>query len=307
MKVEIQLHEDDPGSIKIVHTKDNLGKRSIMTITYDNSVKLSPEELQKNYEENQHRLEAITSYHKQKSHSKAKKILREHVLESLDTKYPYLFITLTYGNKTNGRNKDEALRDILNIRRRFQSLFFPSFRPKKNAHTDKVPRPERCPRMFFFLEKHADGQYHIHLLIEWNLHPEILAHARTRTPFIHAWNSIVGKITHRDHEDQLVISDEMVHRYKGYESHKHYGKTFDNLGVDDPWLMSRFLCEFFASDDLGLKKISNSPKNIHSKVIENNHELITKAGSYLNKDQYFDRESINYLDHVVPEYSDYSN
>ena len=85
MKVEIQLHEDDPGSIKIVHTKDNLGKRSIMTITYDNSVKSSPEELQKNYEENQHRLEAITSYHKQKSHSKAKKILREHVLESLDT------------------------------------------------------------------------------------------------------------------------------------------------------------------------------------------------------------------------------
>ena len=45
MKVEIQLHEDDPGSIKIVHTKDNLGKRSIMTITYDNSVKY----LQKNY------------------------------------------------------------------------------------------------------------------------------------------------------------------------------------------------------------------------------------------------------------------
>ena len=52
MKVEIQLHEDDPVSIKIVHTKDNLGKKSIMTITYDNSVKSSPEEMQRKAEEN---------------------------------------------------------------------------------------------------------------------------------------------------------------------------------------------------------------------------------------------------------------
>ena len=94
MKVEIQLQEDDPGSIKIVHNKKQSGKEinRIHMIIQSNHLRRTTKELRR-----ESSLEAITSYHKQKPHSKAKKIFV--VLESLDTSHPYLFITLLMGIK----------------------------------------------------------------------------------------------------------------------------------------------------------------------------------------------------------------
>ena len=92
-------------------------------------------------------------------------------------------------------------------------------------------------------------------------------------------------------------------------NHPYANKTFSQIKSNyDEWKVARFICDYIShyKDDerWGLNRISNSPENNHSKVIENKAEIHSKC-SYLNKDRYFIDKNDDFLSHIVPEYSDF--
>ena len=100
----------------------------------------------------------------------------------------------------------------------------------------------------------------------------------------------------------------MIERWNEYEHHNLVGRTYDTISEYDDWMVSRFLCDYIThyrdGQRWGLSKLSNSPENNHSKVIETKIELKEKIG-YLNKDRYFMTNNGDFLGHLVPQYSDY--
>lgn len=100
----------------------------------------------------------------------------------------------------------------------------------------------------------------------------------------------------------------MIERYPEYQDHPLFGRTYDTISQYDGWMISKFLCDYIThySDGQrwGMKFLSNSPENNHSKVIDSKIELEKKI-DYLNKDKYFIKNTNDYLVHLVPEYSDY--
>jgi hypothetical protein len=106
----------------------------------------------------------------------------------------------------------------------------------------------------------------------------------------------------------LIITEKMIERYPEYQHHTLVGRTYDTISQYDGWMISKFLCEYIThyldGQKWGMKKLSNSHENNHSKVIERKSELKSKIG-YLNKDHYFITHTDEYLGHLVPQYSDY--
>jgi hypothetical protein len=228
------------------------------------------------------------------------------ILESMNQTKGLFLITWTYGKKSWGRHYDEVVQDIGQIRKRIIQLFYQSFKRYK----DDRPTPE-FPKMWFFIEEHKDGQFHIHLLME-SVDPDLMCKGFHNNRFQIIWDRIVNKkITVRSQRDQMVITEEMVKRFPEYKNHPHYGKTFSQLNRYDGWLVARFICEFITHNNQrngegwGLRKLSNSPTCIHSKVLESNDEVIQKT-DYLNKDKNFRFKSNPALtqDHLCVMYSD---
>lgn len=228
------------------------------------------------------------------------------IVESMNQTKGLYLITWTYGKKSWGRYYDEVVQDIGQIRKRIIQLFYQSY---KRGKYDR-PTPE-FPKMWFFIEEHKDGQFHIHLLME-PIDPDLMCRGFHNERFQIIWDRIVNqKITQRSLQDQMVITQEMVRRFPDYKNHPHHGKSFSQLNRYDGWLVARFICEFISHNNQrngegwGLRKLSNSPTCIHSKVLDANDEVIQKT-DYLNKDKNFRFKSNQSLtqDHLCVMYSD---
>lgn len=228
------------------------------------------------------------------------------ILESMNQTKGLYLITWTYGKKCWGNHYDEVVQDIGQIRKRIIQLFYQNHRGWKEDR----PTPD-FPKQWFFIEDHKDGQFHIHLLME-PVDPDLMCRGFHNGRFQTYWERIVNqKITKRPHHDQRVITEEMVNRFPEYRNHPHYGKTFSQLNRYDGWLVARFICEFITHNNQrngegwGLRKLSNSPTCIHSKVLDTHDEVIQKT-DYLNKDKNFRFKSNQALsqDHLCVFYSD---
>ena len=268
----------------------------------DDSIKYSPEKITELELKNQSNKDSWMEWRKSKVDTTTKNQIVNNITSQIDLDRHHYLITWTYGTKKMGQDESKVLDDIKNIRHRIIKLFYQNFkgRDRRKPNSD-------FPNQYYFLEKHKDGQYHIHLLME-SVDPDLLASSLDRDSFFYRYNWIRTKILNRSHSKKMIINQEMIDRYPDYENHKIVGRTYDTISIYDDWMVSRFICEYmthFQNDQRwGLSNLSNSPDNIHSKVIESKIELRRKIG-YLNKDQYFVLNSEDYLGHLVPQYSDY--
>lgn len=288
---------------KTVKTGNKKIKIQESNITYytDSSRKLSPEQLRALTEHYQNQYKNILDSNKPNvDHRVQANVVREF-LNSIDDNQHHMLITWTYPKKF-GWKYEEVLKDIFAIRSRIINLLFPNFKPKLNN------RRNDCPRMYFFAEKHSDGQYHIHLLME-TIEPHLWAICLDRDSFKLRWQTIINKINKRKSIQQMVITQKMIDRWSDYRNHPYANKTFGQIKSNyDEWKVARFICDYIShyKDDerWGLNRISNSPENNHSKAIESKAEIQSKC-SYLNKDKYFIDKDDDFLRHIVPEYSDF--
>ncbi len=263
--------------------------------------KLSSDELKQREEYNQARYQVfLNSIESHVDHSIQANVV-QMFLDSIEEDKHYMLATWTYP-KRFGQEYEEALKDIFGIRSRIIKLLFQNFRPRLNN------RRSDCPRMYFFAERHSDGQYHIHLIME-AIEPDLWATCLERKSFRLRWNTIINKINGRNPIQKMVISQKMIDRWSDYKNHPYANKTFDQIKSDyDEWKVARFICDYIShytdNERWGLNRISNSPENNHSKVIESKAEIHSKC-SYLNKDRYFIDKDNDFLRHIVPEYSDF--
>lgn len=268
----------------------------------DDSIKYSPEKIIELELKNQSNKDSWMEWNKSKVDTTTKNQIVNNITSQIDLDRHHYLITWTYGTKKMGQDESKVLDDIKNIRHRIIKLFYQNFkgRDRRKPNSD-------FPNQYYFLEKHKDGQYHIHLLME-SVDPDLLSSSLDRDSFSYRYNWIRTKILNRSHSKKMIINQKMIDRYPDYENHKLVGRTYDTISIYDDWMVSRFICEYmthFQNDQRwGLSNLSNSPDNIHSKVIESKIELRRKIG-YLNKDQYFVLNSEDYLGHLVPQYSDY--
>ena len=146
---------------------------------------------------------------------------KEIMLKSMSFKQDLYFITWTYAKKVWGRHYDEVEKDIGQIRKRIIHLFYQNFKDWKDNRPTKD-----FPRMWFVIEPHADGQYHIHLIME-PVDPDLLARGLHNQRFQLIWDRIVRqKICKRDTKDQQVITNKMLEKHPEYKYHHHSQKTF---------------------------------------------------------------------------------
>jgi hypothetical protein len=291
------------------HTKKTITtKRQVTTIEEskiicytDLNQKLPAEQLKLRTEHSQSQyLDLLSSRRSHIDHRVQASIVKKF-LDSIDDEQHHMLITWTYPKKF-GWKYEEILRDIFAIRSRIINLLFPNFKPKLNNRRDD------CPRMYFFAERHSDGQYHIHLLME-AIEPDLLATCLDRDSFKLRWHTIFNKISKRKSTQKTIITPKMISRWSDYKNHPYANKTFDQIRSNyDEWKVARFICEYIShykdNERWGLSRISNSPDNNHSKAIESKAEIHSKC-SYLNKDRYFIDKDDDFLRHIVPEYSDF--
>lgn len=265
----------------------------------DESIKLPTDEIHRLQQENESKVQSWVQSNKSQVDTRTKNNIVKDLLKQLDLHRQHYLITWTYGTKRMGRDETEVEIDIKNIRSRIIKLFHQNFKPKNQ----KKPYDD-FPNMYFFKEKHEDGQYHIHLLIE-SIDPDLIAQSLDKESFLLRFYTIRQKIMNRK---DLIITEKMIERYPEYQHHTLVGRTYDTISQYDGWMISKFLCEYIThyldGQKWGMEKLSNSRENNHSKVIESKSELKSKIG-YLNKDQYFITHTDEYLGHLVPEYSDY--
>jgi hypothetical protein len=290
---------------KIVETKKKKTTVEEEKIRYytDPSHILSYEQLKQRSDYNQNQREhCINSKNSHVDHRVQASVV-SNFLNSISEDQHHMLITWTYP-KIFGKKYEEVLKDIFAIRSRIINLLFPNFKPKLNNRRDD------CPRMYFFPERHVDGQYHIHLLME-TIEPDLWATCLDRSGFRLKWHTILEKINKRDPIQQMVITQKMIDRWNDYRNHPYANKTFSQIKSNyDEWKVARFICEYIShyndrkKERWGLKRICNSPQNNHSKVIESKAEVHSKC-SYLNKDRYFIDKDDDFLRHIVPEYSDF--
>lgn len=288
---------------KIVETKKKKTTVEEEKIRYytDQSQILSIEQLKQRSDYNQSQHEYSINSKKSHVDHRVQASVVKNFLNSISEDQHHMLITWTYPKKF-GWKYEEILKDIFGIRSRIINLLFPNFKPKLNN------RRNDCPRMYFFTEKHRDGQYHIHLLME-TIEPDLWAQCLDRDSFRFRWQTIINKINKRKSIQQMVISQKMIDRWSDYRRHPYATKAFDQIKSNyDEWKLARFICDYIShyKDDerWGLNRISNSPENNHSKVIESKAEIHSKC-SYLNKDRYFIDKDDDFLRHIVPEYSDF--
>ena len=290
---------------KIVETKKKKTTVEEEKIRYytDPSQIISPEQLKQRSDYNQTLLENFKNSRKSIIDNRVQASVVKNFLNSISEDQHHMLITWTYP-KIFGKKYEEVLKDIFAIRSRIINLLFPNFKPKLNNRRDD------CPRMYFFPERHSDGQYHIHLLME-TIEPDLWATCLDRESFKLRWHTITEKINKRDPIQQMVITQKMIDRWNDYRNHPYVNKTFSQIKSNyDEWKVARFICEYIShyndrkKERWGLKRICNSPQNNHSKVIESKAEIHSKC-SYLNKDRYFIDKDDDFLRHIVPEYSDF--
>jgi hypothetical protein len=267
----------------------------------DITQKLPVEQLQSILDANQNQYTDFLNSRKSNMDQRVQSEVVSSLINSIDMDKHHMLITWTYPKKFGWRH-EEVLKDIFAIRTRIIKLLFPNFKPKLNT------RPNECPRMYFFMERHGDGQFHIHLLME-TLDPYLLAICFDRDSFKLRWNTIMNKISKRKQNQKMVITQKMISRWSDCKSHAYANTAFDQIKSNyDEWKVARFICDYIShyKDDerWGLNRISNSPDNNHSKVIESKAEIYSKC-SYLNKDSYFIDKDKDFLSHIVPEYSDF--
>lgn len=285
---------------KAKEKKAKITESKVNTYTDPNEI-LSPEKLKQRSDYNQTQRENFINSRKSAIDHRVQHKIVQNFLKSINENQHHMLITWTYPKKF-GNKYEETLKDIFAIRSRIINLLFPNFKPKLNNRRDD------CPRMYFFAERHSDGQYHIHLLME-TIEPDLLATCLDRESFKLRWHTIINKINKRKPIQQMVITQKMINRWSDYRHHPYASKTFDQIKSNyDEWKVARFICDyiFHYRDDerWGLNRISNSPDNNHSKVIESKAEVHSKC-SYLNKDRYFIDKDIDFLRHIVAEYSDF--
>lgn len=287
-------------TIKTKNKKIKIQERNVTCYT-DLNQKFSSEQLRSLTEHYQNQYKNILNSKKLIIEHKTQAIVVENLLKSINGDQHHMLITWTYPKKF-GWKHEEVLKDIFAIRSRIINLLFPNFKPKLNNRRDD------CPKMYFFAEKHNDGQYHIHLLME-TIEPDLWATCLDRKGFRLKWHTIIEKINKRAPIQQMIITQKMIDRWSDYRNHPYTNKTFSQIKSNyDEWKVARFICEYIShyKDDekWGLNRISNSPENNHSKVIESKAEIHSKC-SYLNKDRYFIGKDDDFLRHIVPEYSDF--
>lgn len=276
-------------------------KNSEVKVYIDPSQILSKRELKEREEMSKAYYGNKIANNKESINLKARTDAIQKLLNAIDKSRHHMLLTWTF-HKKHGWSEDSILKDIFAIRSRIIKLFYPNFKPYLNT------RPHDFPKMYFFREKHSDGQYHIHLLME-TFEPSLLAACLDRDSFKIRWHTILNKIHGRSKDQQRVISLKMIQRWPQYAHHPYSRQTFNQIkSCYDEWKVAKFLCEYIAhyrdGERWGLNHISNSPENNHSKVIESESELVSKS-SYLNKDVYFIDKGDDFLKHIIPEYSDF--
>jgi len=300
LKIESTSNKETKKPKKTKKKKEKI-KQSKVNTYIDPTEILSPEQLKKRSDHNQTQRENFINSRKSIIDYRVQYDIVQNFLKSISDDQHHMLITLTYPKKF-GNKYEEVLEDIFAIRSRIINLLFPNFKPKLNNRRDD------CPRMYFFIERHSDGQYHIHLLME-TIEPDLLAICLDRESFRLRWHTIINKINKRKQIQQMVITHKMIDRWSDYRHHPYANKTFSQIKSNyDEWKVARFICDYIShyKDDehWGLNRISNSPENNHSKVIESKAEIHSKC-SYLNKDRYFIDKDDDFLRHIVPEYSDF--
>ena len=266
----------------------------------DSSVVWTKEQERESHQKNDTRKESFINRTKSRVDKRSKNHLMRTLENQMDFSRTHYLNTWTYGTKKHGFNKEEAMNDIKNMRRRWIGLFNSNFKAKSDQK-----KPFDFPNQYWFLEKGNDDQYHFHLISE-SIEPDLLCKARDRDSFKYKFNTIRRRIIDRR---QPIITKQMIEKYpEFYKDHKLVGRTYASLGPYDDWYIARFLCEYmyhYLSDQKwGLKNLSNSHTNNHSRVIESPSDLKHKIG-YFNKDRYFMLND-DYLGHLVPEHSDYT-
>ena len=302
IEIECILNKKSNKSKKIKKKKEKIKEGKVNT--YINSTEiLSPEQLKQRSDYHQSQREHFINSKKSHVDHRVQANVVKSFLDSISVDQHHMLITWTYP-KIFGKKYEEVLKDIFAIRSRIINLLFPNFKPRLNNRRDD------CPRMYFFPERHSDGQYHIHLLME-TIEPDLWATCLDRESFRLRWHTIIEIINKRDSTQQMVISHKMINRWSDYKNHPYANKTFSQIKSNyDEWKVARFICEYIShynernNERWGLKRICNSPENNHSKVIESKAEIRSKC-SYLNKDRYFIDKDNEFLRHIVPEYSDF--
>ena len=266
----------------------------------DKDLMWSEEEKKESLQKNDTRIESFNSYHKSRVETRSKNKIMRTLEKQIDfTKHHYLN-TWRYGSKKHGFNKEEAMNDIKNIRRRWISLFDSNFKASGSKK-----KPYEFPNQYWFLEKDSNDQYHFHLISEC-IEPDLLARSLDRDSFKYRFNTIRKKILDRK---QLIITEQMILKYpEFYKDHPLVGRTYDSICRYDDWFVARFLCDYMthyqSGQRWGLDKLSNSHIQNHSRVITSVEDLKSKI-EYFNKDRYYMMND-DYLGHLVPEYSDYT-
>ena len=151
---------------KAKEKKEKITESKVNTYTDPNEI-LSPEELKQRSDHNQTQRENFINSRKSTIDHRVQHNIVQNFLKSINDNQHHMLITWTYPKKF-GNKYEETLKDIFAIRSRIINLLFPNFKPKLNNRRDD------CPRMYFFIERHSDGQYHIHLLME-TIEPDLLA------------------------------------------------------------------------------------------------------------------------------------
>ena len=300
LNIETKPNKKTKKQKKAKKKKEKITESRVNTYTDPNEI-LSPEKLKQLSDYNQTQRENFIISRKSTIDHRVQHNIVQNFLKSINDNQHHMLITWTYPKKF-GNKYEEILKDIFAIRSRIINLLFPNFKPKLNNRRDD------CPRMYFFIERHSDGQYHIHLLME-TIEPDLLATCLDRDSFRLRWHTIINKINKRKPIQQMVITQKMIDRWSDYKDHPYANKTFSQIKSNyDEWKVARFICDYIShcKDDerWGLNRISNSPENNHSKVIESKAEIHSKC-SYLNKDRYFIDKDDDFLRHIVPEYSDF--
>ena len=300
IEIECTLNKKPNKPNKIKKKKDKVKEDKVNTYINPTEI-LSPELLRQRNDYNKTQLKNFKNSRKFILDHRVQASVVKSFLNSISDDQHHMLITWTYP-KIFGKKYEEVLKDIFAIRSRIVNLLFPNFKPKLNNRRDD------CPRMYFFPERHSDGQYHIHLLME-TIEPDLWATCLDRESFKLRWHTIMGKINKRTPIKQMVITQKMIDRWSDYKNHPYKNKTFCEIKSNyDEWKVARFICDYMSryKDDerWGLNRICNSPQNNHSKVIESKAEIHSKC-SYLNKDRYFIDKDDDFLRHIVPEYSDF--
>tara|TARA_B100000965_G_scaffold369167_1_gene356363 strand:+ start:404 stop:1429 length:1026 start_codon:yes stop_codon:yes gene_type:complete len=272
-------------------------KSSIKTY-YDDSMKLSQQELDDRKEKNDQYYAQWRIHNHSNIDSKLKHETIRQIRNLMNDAKTYYLLTYTFcdGHTVDlKQSKDMCYR----IRSKHINMLFQHHKSRK----DVITKPARCPRQFFFIEPKND-RYHVHVLME-GIDKDVWIKKLSQ-------NRRLQYIFHRLTQDKLfprnqnVITEKMVSKYPDYEHHQHYGMTYKTLDLNDDWLISRLLVEFVMhhtkQEKWGIIGVHQSPNCNHAKVM-NEAEALEKV-EYLNKDEFFNINSPIQGENFCYEYSD---